>query len=428
MNEPALSDEADPLYVPLGDVGPWAAVAVDEAGWAGALTRLDDLRRREPAWTDMVGRGARLAAAYRSGALDGVHGDDPQAGSALLRGVATLAGLGAEVRPHVRANAQALDVAVEAAAVDEGLVGRLHEVACRPQVTHAVRVDDRVQDHVFAHGEYKHHPNHVPSAGGGWHARAPVAVVAGEMDRLVAILAGADFGGLHPVVRTAYAVHALTHVAPFADGNGRVARALGGAYLLRSGGVPLLVPATAYDAAVLAAEAGDPGPLVDVVLEGTVAVVDLLWRLHESPTDEGLAALDRWRREVQAAYGLVSLLPGATGAALDRHRARTDLGWLSPLTDAKVLPGTGNADDERFDAGPLVIRAPAPGGPVVEELLTVHAHPLDGEQGVVLRAEQAQVGLVVGLDETPSATAARLQPWLDRVVSTLALRVAAESA
>ena len=50
-----------------------------------------------------------------------------------------------------------------------------------------------------------------------------------------------------------------------------------------------------------------------------------------------------------------------------------------------------------------------------------------GDDGVVLRAEQAQVRLVVGLDETPATLAARLHPWLDRVLSTLALRVAAET-
>lgn len=426
---PALSDEADPLYAPLGDLGPWSAAAVDEAGWAGAMRGLGDLRRGEPAWTDMVGRGARLAAAHRSGAMDGAHGDDPDVGSALVRGVATLADVGDGARPHVRANAQALDLAEEAAAVSEDLVRRLHEVACRPQLAHPVRVGDRVQDHVLAHGEYKHHPNHIPVTGGGWRARAPVARVGAEMDHLVEVLASPGFDRLHPVVQAAYALHALTHIAPFADGNGRVARVLAGAFLLRSGGVPLLVPAGRapdHDGARRAAGAGDPAPLVDFVLRRSVDLVDLIGRAHASPTDDGAAALGRWRRQVQAAQALDAQLLPAARDALARHRARPDLGWLSPLKDADVVPAGPSSHGERFDAGPLVIRAPVPGGPVVEELLAVDAHPLEGE-GVVLRAEEARVRLEAGLDEPPPTLAGRLHPWLDRVVSTLALRVAAET-
>lgn len=431
MNEPALSDEADPLYVPLGDLGPWSAAEVDEAGWARALTQLDDLGRSDPAWFDMVGCGARLAAAYRSGAMDGVHGEDARVGSDLLRGVATLADADPDARPHVRANAQALAVAAGTAAVSEDVVRRLHEVACRPQLTHPVRGEDRVQDHVFAHGEYKHHPNHVPVPGGSWRARAPVALVGAEMDRLVATLNSSGFGRLHPVAQAAYALHGLTHVAPFADGNGRVARALAGAFLVRFGGVPLLVAADrveTYDEAMAAADAGSPSVLVDFMLQCTVELVDLIGHAHASPTDEGDVALDRWRRQVQAARALDAMLPGEALAALERHRARTDLGWLSPLTDAAVVPGGPSSHAERFDAGPSVVRASAPGGPVVEELLVIDAHPLEGDGGVVLRAVEAQVHLAAGLDDPPATVVARLRPWLDRVVSTLALRVAAEAA
>jgi hypothetical protein len=106
----------------------------------------------------------------------------------------------------------------------------------------------------------------------------------------------------------------------------------------------------------------------------------------------------------------------AAEAALDRHRRRADLGWLSPLTEAVVDPSL------------LVLRDPSTG---VTETIEVDAHPLADERVVILRAPEAGRRLdVAPADVVPSpsgALAARLDGWLDRVVSTLALRAAAAS-
>jgi hypothetical protein len=435
MSDPTLADDADPLYRPLDGLDAWASSgggmveAVDEGAWADAVGRLDDLRRRHPAWSDMVLRGARLAAAHQSGALDGVHGGGRPVATALLRSVTPAAEAGAEAWPHVRANDEALGLAAGSPVLTEDVIRRIHEVACRPQLTHRVVVDGRVQDHVFAHGDYKHHPNHLPDGGGGWRARAPVGLVGTEMRRLVEAMGSPGFSRLHVAARAAFVLHGVAHVAPFADGNGRTGRALAGALLLRAAGLPLLVPVDlvgAYDGALEAAGRGDTHDLVRFVADRSVDLARLLCGLPVPGAGSHDPAYGRWCAEVATARAVADALAPEVRRALARHRARTDLGWLSPLVGATVVPPASPGHEERVDAGPLTLVVPLPGGGDVEEVITVVAHPLDAEGGVVVRAREAQLRLDVALGESPEGVASRLAPWLDRAMSTLALRVAAE--
>jgi hypothetical protein len=413
VTEHATSDEADPLYQPLGGIEPWAAApigAIDLGTWQSPEDR---------AWTDLVARGVLLAAAHQSGALDGMHDGDRGVALSLLRGVSSLAAVADDARAHVRANYDGLrlaQVATDGDVASDAWIRRVHEVACRPQLTHAVHGESGVQDHVLATGDYKHHPNHARTASGDWVAHAPVSRLPDEMGRFLAVVGSAEFAGLHPYARAAFVHHAIGHIAPFADGNGRVARVLASAYLLRTpGAVPFLVfadEASGYEATI----AGTPAELVALVERQARTIVGMLADLrragNESP--EQAAALDRWRRRAAAGTALEALLAAATERALDRHRRRADLGWLSPLTEAEVTPG-------------LLIRVPPTD---VDEALVVDAHPLLDDGVLVLRAEQARLHLDVSPDDllpaVSPALVARLDPWLDRVVSTLALRVAAE--
>lgn len=396
---PELSDEADALYEPLGDLGPWADVPVDEGAWAGAGDRLRALRRDLPLWSDMVvDCGALLAAAHQSAALDGLYPGHRDTALALLGGDVAPPSLGADQQAHVRANYDALLLA-RAEPVSAPALRRLHEVACRPQLTHRVLVDGRAQDHVLAAGDYKHHPNHVPLPSGGWRPAAPVASVRAEVDRLVEVATGERFAGLHPVSRAAWLHHAVDHVRPFADGNGRVARALASGCLLRAVGLPLLVFAgdAPGDEVVHA-----PAALVDLVVGSVVALVDLLAGLEDPASS---AALERWRAQEAAAADRRASLPPAVGRALERYRQQPEARRRADLTRAEVVSGD-----------PLVVRVALDDGRVVDETVTVVAHPLDGGPVVVV-AEQAAIAVEAG---------APLDPWLDRVLSCLALRVAAE--
>jgi hypothetical protein len=367
----------------------------------------------------MVARGALLAAAHQSGALDGVHDGDRTVALALLSGVASPAAVADDARPHVGANYRALllaQAATDADLASPAWMRRVHEVACRPQLSHPVRGEAGIQDHVLAAGDFKHHPNHARTASGAWVAHAPLRLLGEEMGRLADTAGSPEFAALPRVARAAYVLHALTHVAPFADGNGRVARVLAGAHVLAATGVPLLVfadDATTYDNALAAVGAGDPAVLVafvDRCSRDLVDRLDGLWATARSAPEQA-AALDRWRRRAGAGSALAAMLPAAVERALGRHRRRSDLGWLSPLGDATV-------------AADLVIDVPPT---AVGEILVVDAHPLDDDGVLLLRATHAQLRLALHPEEVAAGgLEARLDPWLDRVVSVLALRVAAE--
>jgi hypothetical protein len=335
------------------------------------VARIEGLCADDPDLAAMVGRGAKLAAAYQSAAFDGVLPVNPDLARSLVRGNASLASLGGDARAHVRANLEALELAGDAG-VSEASIRRIHERACRPQLTHQVIVDGHVQDHVMAPGDYKHHPNHIRLDDGGWLATAPVALVRPEMARLVELAGSPAFADLHPVVQAGWLHDAILHVQPFADGNGRVARALAGGVLLRAASVPLVV----FDGAVDG-------------LGAVVALVDLM-----ASADAG--ALDAWRARSAAADELRRHLVPALEHALRRPDS---------ARRADVSGATVGAD--------LVLRVAGAG---VEETLTVDAHPLD-DGPVSVTAREAGLRLVAG---DP------IEPWVDRVVAVLALRVAAE--
>jgi hypothetical protein len=89
----------------------------------------------------------------------------------------------------------------------------------------------------------------------------------------------------HPVEQAAYAHYALTVVHPFADGNGRVARALASVYLYRSLSIPLVVFASqrlAYLAALAAADQGDHGPWLAFVADRGIDTMQLIAEILRS--------------------------------------------------------------------------------------------------------------------------------------------------
>ena len=425
------SSEADALYRPLGDLDAWAAASVDGAAWDHDLRRMEELRTGAPHWADMTAFGTLVAAAHQSAALAGLYPSDRSTAVALVAGEATPAALGDEIGAHVRAGVAAL-VAATDGGVSEERLRRLHAIACAPQVTHSV---DGRDDHVLGHGDYKHHPNSVPDADrpGGWQAAAPVDDVRAETARLVEALAGDRLARLHPAVRGAFALHGVHHVRPFAAGNGRVGRVLASVPLLETVGLPLVVfadDAGPYRRALAAADEGDPAPLVDVVRRRCTDLVVLLTGLaaRAAEDEEGCRPLQRWRQRADAAVRLHALVAAAAERVLDRHRARTDLGWLSPLDGADVA-ATPAVGGRPHDAATVVVRVPLPSGRFVAETLSIDAHPLDVDSAVVVSAALAELRLdleLTALEPGAPAPATALEAWLERAVTALAVRVAAE--
>lgn len=414
MTGTSLSDEADHLYRPFVGLAPWLGVPVDQPGWEEALDRPHTWRAEDPLRLAMADRGVRLAAAFASAAHSGAVPTEPGLVDSLIRGVRSPASLPDETRTHVIANYEALERAVAGIADDrvepEALLREIHAVACRPQAAHPVLTAIGEQDHVLAHGDYKHHPNHARRADGSWRAFVPVAQLDAEMTRLEDALTGPAFAALHPIARAAFVLHAVVHVGPFAVGNGRTARALAGAHLVRAGAQPL-VAADGWDEwerARDAADEGDPAPLVAYVAHRSAAAVELLAMARAEPDP---AAIDRWRHRADAAARLTGLLPVAVDDALARHRRRPAVAWQSGLADAQVLAGP--------DAP--TIRVPVGDGATVDETLAVDPHPLDDGDSVALRAAEAMMQTDVRAGDGLEA----LVPWLDLMVRALAVRVAA---
>ncbi len=128
-------------------------------------------------------------------------------------------------------------------------------------------------------GQYKHLPNHVRDRNDNIHAHAPVDLTPAEMHRLCEELRSEAFEDAHPVLQAAYAHYAFVVIHPFADGNGRVARALASIYMYRLHSVPLLILMDTRDEYISALEDADGKnyqSFVDFVLERALDGIQLV--------------------------------------------------------------------------------------------------------------------------------------------------------
>lgn len=182
-----------------------------------------------------------------------------------------------------------------------GFTKELHAALLRHQDTHLVRgADGRLFDAELAKGAYKTLPNNPTRPDGAVHEYCPPEHVASEMDRLV------EFHGQHqdaqvpPEVEAAWLHHAFTQIHPFADGNGRVARALSTLVFLRSRWFPLVISRdqrAEYIEALETADKGDLRPLVTLFAESQryalEKAVNIVFEVREPRTVEEAVAAAR---------------------------------------------------------------------------------------------------------------------------------------
>jgi Fic family protein len=298
--------QLDALYQPFPSFERWASTGVDAVLWGDFLARFEAVRREVTdeeldAAVDMVVR----AAAFDTGAIEGLY----ETNRGITYSVAVqsaaweteLASAGAQTDSFFAAQLAAYELILDAATrrvpIVEAWLRGLHAEITAAQNGYQVLTAAGWQTHVLPKGEYKREPNHVRTASGRWHAFAPVKDTAAEVRRLAAELATAEFAGAHPVLQAAYAHYCIVAVHPFADGNGRLARALASVYLYRAARIPFLVYADQrldYYRALGAADGGDPGPFVDFVFDrGLDALAILTDRLRSARAAGGHA--DRLR-------------------------------------------------------------------------------------------------------------------------------------
>ena len=233
----------DAAYRPFPRFEEWLSrTSVDTVRWDRYTSPLKDRAGLTAEVLERARQVAKRAAALDTGAIEGLYEVDRgftyTVAFESLMWEALLAQKGEHVRPLFEAQLHAydyvLDLATRAEPVSEAAIRALHEEVCRAQSTYRVMTAVGPQERALPKGQYKALPNHVRTRKGTDHSYAPVDVTPAEMARLVAELRSGAFLAAHPVVQAAYVHYGIVAIHAFADGNGRVARALASAFTYRA--------------------------------------------------------------------------------------------------------------------------------------------------------------------------------------------------
>lgn len=300
--------QLDASYKPFPTFEDWAATGVDNPRWDAFTSETD--RYRQEASQEQLERAQEIverAAAVDTGAIEGLYEVDRGFTFTVATQAATweLAidqkgeGVRALFESQLAAYDMVLDFATRQAPIAEAWIRQLHAEVCRSQDTYLVQTPKGPQSQELSKGQYKHLPNHVRGRDDMVHAYAPVDLTPEEMHRLCTELESDAFQCAHPVIQASYAHYAFVVIHPFADGNGRVARALASVYTYRSHSVPLLILADTREQYISALEAADNGnfrPFVDFIMERALDGIQLVKESMDAATapkaQDALASLE----------------------------------------------------------------------------------------------------------------------------------------
>jgi Fic family protein len=271
---------ANAAYAPFLPFAEWASCAVDYARLSRVTTPFGE-RPNDDKQLRRAFELVRRAAAIDTGALEGLYETDRGfTFTAAVTGAVLEAGSGDAgstrarlIQSQIAAYEYVLDFATGRVPVGEAWIRQLHSVICASQDSYAVQTAVGQQQQELPKGRYKTAPNHVQLPDGRVHSYAPVVDTPTEMERLCNELSSATFIEAHPVLQAAFAHYAFVWIHPFADGNGRVARALASIYTLRDYSLPILILAdhkAAYLDALRATDLGERQRFVDFVLARTI--------------------------------------------------------------------------------------------------------------------------------------------------------------
>ena len=232
----ALAAQADRSYNPPPSFADFAAsVNIDLAPLQRAFDELVAARANaESGAAANVDRVLLRTAAVDTGAVEGLYPTNRGFTFNVAAGLLSEQAMAAESGPNfVRLfDAQllgfemALDAATGNTPISELWLRQLHAVIVHGQPTYRVFTSQGVQERPLVGGEYKQASNHVRLADGGVHAYAPVDETPREIRRVIEEMRTDAFLGASLALQVSYAHYALVAVHPFADGNGRVSRAL----------------------------------------------------------------------------------------------------------------------------------------------------------------------------------------------------------
>jgi Fic family protein len=283
--DPRKLDEA---YKPFPPFEAWMkTVQVDSERWERYAWPISELRTIPPLLLQRAREIASRAAAIDTGAIEGLYEVDRGFTMSVAMETATwqaaVESKGSEFRTLFEAQLKAYDYVLDFATgnrpIAETWIRTLHEEICGSQDTYQVMTEVGPQTQPLPKGQYKKHPNHVRRQDGSTHAYCPVDLTPYEMQRFVSELESESFLSAHAVMQAAYSHFAFVSVHPFADGNGRVARALASAYSYRAQSVPLVIlleHRADYFGALKEADADNWQILVDFVFSRFVDSIQLV--------------------------------------------------------------------------------------------------------------------------------------------------------
>jgi len=299
----------DAAYKPFPTFAEWASkTAVDTVRWDRYNASLKEKSHLSPEVLSRAREVVKRAAALDTGAIEGLYEVDRGFTFTVAFETALweveLAKRGENVRPLFEAQLHAydyvLDLATKAEPITEAAIRVLHEEVCKAQATYRVMTAIGPQEQALIKGRYKVLPNHVRTRDGVDHSYSPVDVTPMEMARLVAELRSEPFLAAHPVLQAAYAHYGLVVIHPFADGNGRVARALASAFTYRAISIPIMILSehkNSYLDSLEYADSGNYQSFLDFMLEralDTIVLVNESLQGAQAPSlDESAAAITR---------------------------------------------------------------------------------------------------------------------------------------
>ncbi len=301
--------ELDAAYTPFPTFIAWQSkTTLDTGRWDRYSAALKDRGDFSPEVLRRAREVAKRAAALDTGAIEGLYDVDRGFTYTVAFEIgaweAALAQKGEQVKSlfetQLHAYEYVLDFATKAEPISEAAIRFLHEEMCRAQDTYAVVTAVGPQQQKLPKGQYKVLPNHVRTRKGVDHSYAPADVTPAEMARLVAELRSDEFLAAHPVIQAAYAHYSFVVIHPFADGNGRVARALASAFTYRAISMPIVILSetkAAYLDALELADGGDYQAFVDFMLERSLDTIRLVEESLRSAvaivSEQSLKAIDR---------------------------------------------------------------------------------------------------------------------------------------
>jgi Fic family protein len=356
----------DAAYKPFPTFKDWAAnTSIDSARWDRYKA---ELQNRPSPSSESVRRAYEIvkrAAALDTGAIEGLYEVDRGFTFTVAFETAAweveLAKRGENVRPLFEAQLHAydyvLDLATKAEPISEAAIRRLHEVVCAAQTTYRVMTSIGPQEQELVKGRYKVLPNHVRTRDGKDHSYAPVDVTPPEMQRLVGEMRSDALLAAHPVIQAAYAHYGLVVIHPFADGNGRVARALASVFTYRAISMPVMILSehkNAYLDALEAADRGEHQSFVDFMLARSLDTMRLakesLLGIQAPSVEQGVVAIKSLyvtrggytQKELDdAGSRLIGLIDNAVAKVVGERTGTELAGRVSTVVtrDPKIVPG-----------------------------------------------------------------------------------------